>query len=184
MSATSTEPAAGAPGGFLPRAELLAKGLAALRIFVGLIAFTNGLAKLTGFRQIEIGPYRSNLINLESTRNILVNESRLSEVPLIKPIVNQLILPNFEVFKVLITVVELGVGAALILGLATRGAALVGLGQQLFLALLYASSNRWAFEQPHEYVPLLILTLVPAGRMWGLDGRLLRRRPALRRWPL
>jgi uncharacterized membrane protein YphA (DoxX/SURF4 family) len=93
------------------------------------------------------------------------------------------ILPNFGVFQILITVVELGVGAALILGLATRGAALVGLGQQLFLAALYATSNRWAFEQPHEYVPLFILAIVPAGRMWGLDGRLWRKRPALRHWP-
>ncbi len=31
------------------------------------------------------------------------------------------------------------------------------------------------FEQPHEWVPLLILTLVPAGRVWGLDGRFVRR---------
>lgn len=35
----------------------LAKGLAALRIFMGLILFTNGLAKLFSFRNIEIGPY-------------------------------------------------------------------------------------------------------------------------------
>ncbi|MGH9155619.1 MAG: hypothetical protein ACRD1K_07270, partial [Acidimicrobiales bacterium] len=63
----------------------------------------------------------------------------------------------------------------LILGLASRGAALLALGQHAFLALLYASSNRWLFEQPHEYVPLIILALVPAGRLRGLDGRL--------RWP-
>ena len=183
MDTASDEPASTAPVQFLPRAELLAKGLAALRIFVGLIAFTNGLAKLIGFRNIEIGPYKSNLINLESTRNILINESKISDVPLLKTIVNDVILANFDIFKLLITVVELGVGAALILGIATRGAALLGLGQQLFLAALYASSNRWAFEQPHEYVPLFVLALVPAGRMWGLDGRLWRRRPALRRWP-
>ena len=83
----------------------------------------------------------------------------------------------------LITAVELGVEAALVVGLATRAAALVGLGQQLFLQLVYLSSGRWMFEQPHEWVPLLILALVPAGRMWGIDGRQLRRRPSLRRWP-
>jgi len=33
---------------------------------------------------------------------------------------------------------------------ATRAAALVGLGQQLFLQLIYLSSGRWMFEQPHE----------------------------------
>ena len=72
----------------------------------------------------------------------------------------------------------------LVLGLMTRGAALVGLGQQLWLQLLYLSSGRWTFEQPHEWVPLLILALVPAGRVWGLDRRLAGR--GLRRprgWP-
>jgi hypothetical protein len=61
----------------------------------------------------------------------------------------------------------------------------VGLGQQLFLALVYASSNRWTFEQPHEYVPLVILALVPAGRYWGLDRRFARTAPDGRggRWP-
>jgi hypothetical protein len=69
------------------------------------------------------------------------------------------------------------------LDLASRGAALVALGQQLFLALVYFSSNRWLFEQPHEYVPLIVLAIVPAGRAWGLDAWLLRRYPSLRHWP-
>ncbi len=47
----------------------------------------------------------------------------------------------------------------------------------------HRSSNRWLFEQPHEYVPLVVLALVPAGRVWGLDARITRTRPALRRWP-
>jgi hypothetical protein len=43
------------------------------------------------------------------------------------------------------------------------------------LALVYFSSDRWLFEQPHEYVPLVILALVPAGRVWGLDAWAARR---------
>ncbi len=168
-------------------ARLLGKGLAGLRIFMGLILFANGLAKLLSFRTIEIGPYSSFLINREETRQILdfeVNKRNGgTDVPLLETITNDVILPNFDVFQWLITAVELGVGAALILGLATRGAALIGLGQQLFLQLVYLSSNRWAFEQPHEYVPLAILAAVPAGRYWGLDGWLVRIRPVLRRWP-
>ena len=39
------------------------------------------------------------------------------------------------------------------------------------------------FEQPHEYVPLIVLAIVPAGRMWGLDALLVRNIPAWRRWP-
>ncbi|CAN5565057.1 hypothetical protein BH24ACT24_BH24ACT24_05050 [soil metagenome] len=31
------------------------------------------------------------------------------------------------------------------------------------------------WEQPHEWVPMLILLLVPAGRVWGLDHRFVDR---------
>ncbi len=153
-------------------ASLLAKGLAALRIFFGLVLFTNGLAKLFSFRNIEIGPYRSFLINREEARSILQGEGAKNELPVIPGLVNDFILPNWEFFQWVVTAVELGVGAALIIGLATRGAALIGLGQQLFLQLMYLSSNPWMWEQPHEWVPLLILVLVPTGRVWGFDRRL------------
>lgn len=160
-------------------ARTLAKGMAALRIFFGLILFTNGLAKLLSFRDIDIGPYSSFLINREETRQILdfeVNKRNGgTDVPGLQTLANDVILPNFDVFQWIITAVELGVGAALILGIASRGAALVGLGQQLFLQLVYLSSSRWTFEQPHEWVPLLILALVPAGRVWGLDRRFVHR---------
>ena len=54
---------------------------------------------------------------------------------------------NWGVFEWLITFVEVGAGALLILGLATRGAALVGLGQQLFLPVVYLSQQvvGWPF---------------------------------------
>lgn len=160
-------------------ARTLGKGMAALRIFFGLILFTNGLAKLLSFRDIDIGPYSSFLINREETRQILdfeVNKRNGgTAVPGLQTLANDVILANFDVFEWIITAVELGVGAALILGIASRGAALVGLGQQLFLQLVYLSSSRWTFEQPHEWAPLLILALVPAGRVWGLDRRFVHR---------
>jgi len=156
----------------------MAKGLAVLRIFFGVILFANGLAKLFAFSSFTIGGYSANLVNLPIARAILAGDGgRRSEVPLVNGLVNDFILPNWSFFQVVITVVELGIGAALILGLASRGAALVGLGQQLFLAAVYFSSNRWMFEQPHEYVPLFILAVVPAGRVWGLCRRRLNTGP-------
>jgi uncharacterized membrane protein YphA (DoxX/SURF4 family) len=167
----------------IPDAAVLGRGLAALRIFIGVIFFANGLSKLFGFRNIEIGPYSTFLINREEARSILEGEAQRSEMPLIPSIVNDFILPNYGWLQWVLTFVELGVGALLIVGLLSRGAALVGLAQQLFLAALYASSGRWMFEQPHEYVPLVILALVPAGYVWGLDARLRMRRAIDRRWP-
>jgi uncharacterized membrane protein YphA (DoxX/SURF4 family) len=173
---------------------LFARGMAVIRIFFGVILLANGLAKLQpSLARIDLGPYHANLITRDGARGILsfgVNERRIREgapqgtqVPGLKPFVNDVVLANWGFFQWVVVLVEAGAGLLLILGLATRGAALVDLGQQLFLALVYFSSNRWMFEQPHEYVPLIVLAIVPAGRMWGLDARLVRGSPALRRWP-
>jgi uncharacterized membrane protein YphA (DoxX/SURF4 family) len=170
-------------------AQLLGRGLAALRIFFGLILLSNGLAKLLEFRNISLGPYKSFLINKAEARSILDYEVNRrggdgTDVPGLKAVVNDVVLPNWEAFRWVVTFVELGAGALLIIGLATRGAALIALGQQLFLQLVYFSSGRWAFEQPHEWVPLVILALVPAGRVWGLDRRFAGRgSKRFRGWP-
>ncbi len=181
-------------GGVLPSALTLGKGLAVLRIFMGLILLSNGLAKLFGFSKINVGPYVANLIDRDGARFILQFEvlenpaggQPGTSVPGLRPIA-EFVLDNWGFFGWALTAVEIGAGGLLILGLATRAAALPALGQQLFLALVYASGNRWVFEQPHEYVPLIILAIVPAGRVWGLDGPLLRRRGTdpreLRGWP-
>ncbi len=160
----------------------LQKAFAALRIFFGVILFANGLAKLFNFRSFSLGPYVANLVDRDLARTILLEEGDKTRLPLVESIADAMV-SQWGWVQWMVTLFELGVGALLIVGLATRGAALVDLGQQLFLAALYASSNRWAFEQPHEYIPLILLALVPAGRVWGLDGRLIARRPALRRWP-
>lgn len=178
------------PSPGLPPARQLGKGLAALRIFAGSILFANGLAKLVGITTVSIGPYQANLIDRAAMRFILrfeglenpANGGPGSEVPGVKPVV-RFLLANFDIIQWLVTAAELGLGGLLVIGLATRGAALLALTQQCLLALLYASSNRWLFEQPHEYVPLVILTLVPTGRIWGLDGRLGWRRARAGRFP-
>jgi uncharacterized membrane protein YphA (DoxX/SURF4 family) len=156
----------------------LARGLAVIRIFFGLILFSNGLAKLLSFREVFVGPYKGTLIDRPEARSILEFEVNRrggdgTDLPLLKPIVNDVILANWGLFQWVTTAVELGAGLALILGIATRGAALVALGQQLFLQLVYFSSARFMWEQPHEWVPLVVLAIVPTGRIWGFDARLL-----------
>jgi uncharacterized membrane protein YphA (DoxX/SURF4 family) len=165
------------------------RGLAAFRIYAGLVLFANGVSKLLDFRNIDLGPYEVFLIDRAEARSILDFEVNQrggdgTDVPLLKDLVNDVFLEYWDVFQWLVTALELGAGAALIVGLASRAAALLAFGQQFFLALVYASSGRWLFEQPHEWVPLLILALVPAGRVWGLDGRIVRRSGGrLDRWP-
>jgi uncharacterized membrane protein YphA (DoxX/SURF4 family) len=170
-------------------ARSLARGLAALRIFFGLILFSNGLAKLFSFTEVAIGPYKGTLIDRPGARAILDFEVNRrggdgTDLPLLKSLVNDVILANWGLFEWVTTALELGAGLALILGIASRGAALAALGQQLFLQLVYFSSARFMWEQPHEWVPLVILALIPSGRVWGLDRRFATR--GLRRlgnWP-
>jgi uncharacterized membrane protein YphA (DoxX/SURF4 family) len=161
-------------------AGALARGLAALRIFFGLILFSNGLAKLFSFTEVFVGPYKATLIDRPEARAILDFEVNKrggdgTDLPLLKTIVNNVMLDHWGIFQWVTTAIELGAGLALILGFASRAAALVGLGQQLFLQLVYFSSGRFMWEQPHEWVPLVILALVPAGRVWGLDARFVHR---------
>ena len=185
---TRTSTPAGDAQGTLPSAATLAKGLAVLRIFMGVVLFANGVAKLFEFRRIEVGPYVANLIDKAAARSILENGlgEQTRNIPGLQPVM-ELMVDHWAFVGWALTFTELVVGGLLIVGAATRLAALIGLGQALFLALVFATRNRWAFEQPHEYVPLVILSIVPSGRVWGLDGRLLRRRGTdpgeLRRWP-
>jgi uncharacterized membrane protein YphA (DoxX/SURF4 family) len=169
-------------------ARALARALAAIRIFFGLILFSNGLAKLLAFNAVSIGPYRASLIDRPEARGILDFEVNRrgggTDLPLLKTIVNNVMLAHWGLFEWVTTAIELGAGLALILGIASRGAALAALGQQLFLQLVYFSSGRFMWEQPHEWVPLVILAIVPAGRVWGFDARLAYR--GMRRldhWP-
>jgi uncharacterized membrane protein YphA (DoxX/SURF4 family) len=173
---------------------LFARGTAVIRIFFGIILVANGLAKLQpALGQIDLGPYHANLVTRDEARGILdfeVNKRRIREgaptgtqVPGVKLLVNDMILANWGFFQWVVILIEVGFGGMLLLGFAGRAAALVCLSQQIFLALVYVSSNRWMFEQPHDYVPLIVLAVVPAGRAWGLDVALLRRWPVLRRWP-
>lgn len=169
-------------------------GMTIIRIFFGIILFANGLAKLNSeWGRIDIGAYHANLITRSGARGILnfeVNERQIrkdaakgTQVPVLRRFVNGFVLKHWGIFNHVVTWTEVLVGAALILGLATRLSALADLGFQLFLALVYFSSNRWMFEQPHEYVPLIVLALVPAGRVFGLDALIVRRNPRLQRWP-
>ena len=164
----------------------LARGLAVLRIFFGLILFSNGLSKLFSFTHVFVGAYRATLVDRPEARAILAfnvdKKNGGTSVPLLRSIVDNLMLDHWGVFQWVTTAIELGAGLALILGIASRGAALVGLGQQFFLQLVYLSSARFMWEQPHEWVPLVILALVPAGMVWGIDRRLARNRERIR-WP-
>jgi uncharacterized membrane protein YphA (DoxX/SURF4 family) len=94
-----------------------------------------------------------------------------------KDFLEQTVLPNAALFATLQTWGEVAVGIGLVLGLATRLIALVG----LYLALNYGLASQWmTFGQQGFHLLLvtsmLILAGAGAGRAWGLDARLRRGR--------
>src|SRR5688572_13664980 len=169
MTTSSIPPPSAANGNDrLIDGPLFARGMAVLRIFFGLILFMNGLAKLdSDLGRIDIGWYHANLVTQDGARRILnfeVNDREIREgaprgtqVPGVRWITNDVILEHWDIFRWVVTFTEVIVGALLILGLLTRLSGLIALLFQLFIAAVYFSSNRWMFEQPHEYVPLIIL---------------------------
>ncbi len=175
-----------ADGPLLPSALSLARGLALLRGFMGLVFLLNGLAKLFEFHAVTIEPYVANLIDRSDTRfilNVEANKNARHALPGIRPLVNDVFLAHFGFFQWVFTAAELGIGLLLVLGLASRLGALLGLLQFGFLAALYFSNDRWLFEQPLDVVPLLLLVWLPSGRVWGLDGTRAVQDRLRGRWP-
>jgi uncharacterized membrane protein YphA (DoxX/SURF4 family) len=76
---------------------------------------------------------------------------------------------------------EISVGVLLIIGLLTRPVAFVGFG---FLASLWVSElgTSWIWELLVPVVASLGLAVGGAGRVWGIDALLARRRPASLWW--
>lgn len=111
------------------------------------------------------------------------NNNARHPLPGIRSLVNDVFLAHFGFWQWVFTVAEIGVGLLLVLGLASRLGALLGLLQSGFLAALYFSNDRWLFELPLEVVPLLLLLWLPSGRVWGLDGTAAVQRRLRGRWP-
>ncbi len=178
-----------ADGDVLPSARTLGKGLAVLRVFMGVVLFANGRGEAVRVpqdrgRPVRRQPDRQGGSALDPAERVRGRAGAQHPGAAARHGADGRQLGLRRLGPDLHRAV---VGGLLIVGAATRAAALVALGQALFLALVFATRNRWAFEQPHEYVPLIILAIVPAGRVWGVDGRILRRRRTaigeLRGWP-
>jgi thiosulfate dehydrogenase (quinone) large subunit len=86
-------------------------------------------------------------------------------------LVEHVVLPNFQPFGWLVLLTEMALGAFLLVGLATRWWALVGMAQTTVIALS-------ALNAPHEWVWSYVLMFLvhaalfacAAGRYGGLDG--------------
>lgn len=142
--------------------------IAVLRIYAGVFFAWHGFGKLS------TGDFSAGM------EGFLVGRQD-SSFSFYQPFIEYVVLPNKELFAALVTWGELAVGLALIVGLATRYAALSG----AFLALniWFTKGEGFFAGSNHDVVwtmIMLVLAFVPAGRIAGLDDGLSDRLPFLR----
>lgn len=106
--------------------------------------------------------------------------------PFWRHFLEKVVLPQAGLFAWLVVAGELAVGIGLVLGLFTRIAAAGG--ALLMLSVLLGTARPASGAEWHEWITagltvkfcLLLLVLILAtdpGRVWGLDGRMGRRKP-------
>jgi uncharacterized membrane protein YphA (DoxX/SURF4 family) len=156
--------------------------MCALRVFTGLVWLSNGLAKLFEVGTFDLGFFSFKLITKDAARSIATSASGKTGIAPLADFYRDLVLPNWGFFGVFLTVAELAVGVGLIFGIATRLAAVGGLLLigPIWIMLWHAGGYLWEYPA-EDLFPLLLLVIVPAGRVGGLDARLAERFAG--RWP-
>lgn len=159
------------------------------RVTFGLLFLSNGLAKLPGFEELDYAPFPGFLISYDGARNSLDSDTDSHPIGLYRDFVDNVIIENFAPFGAALVVTEIGIGILLVAGIFSSAAALIG-----FLTIFhiwfanwgrYGNRSLWAWEGPIEWLPLLALTFLAAGRFYGLDAFVASKLPPrLRRWPL
>jgi uncharacterized membrane protein YphA (DoxX/SURF4 family) len=159
--------------------------LAVLRIVVGAWFLKAVWTKLTVQFAWGIIPYPA-----VSQRFIAFQPKRVAEFAHGNPVdwytqfLDGTVLPHAQLFAHLQAYGEVAVGLTLLLGFGIGLTALIG----LFLALNYGLATQWMSFGQQGFHVLLITSMIMflgarAGRVWGLDGLILRQvSPSSRRW--
>ncbi len=179
-TSTSADPAARAHAGPLISSRLVHAGFFALRIYVGLVFFSNGLAKALNRQNTTWGPLSFSLITRGSAHDIAQSAAGHSHIAGLSAFYRTTVIPHWGFFGVFLTVAELAVGVALLVGILTRVASIGGLLliAPIWVMLWHTGDYLWAY--PADLAPLVLLAVIPTGRILGLDGPLHRRIP---HWP-
>lgn len=97
--------------------------------------------------------------------------------PWYRPIVNTLLIPHAHILGTFVVVSEVSIGMLLILGLATRAAAIVAIAHLANYEAAKGSPPWQPGIDQSDIVLALIVLVCAAGRVYGLDGMIHRRFP-------
>ncbi len=162
--------------------RLMARAFTALRIFTGLVWFSNALAKVFEIGNFDWGFISFNLVTKGVAQAIATDASSKTYIAPLGAAYRDIVLPNWGFFGVFLTVAELAIGLGLLFGVATRLAAVGGLLllSPIWLMLLHTGGYLWEYPA-EDLFPLTLLAIAPAGRYRGFDSRLVTRFG--NRWP-
>jgi thiosulfate dehydrogenase (quinone) large subunit len=139
--------------------------IATVRIGIGLLWIQNASWK-----------YPPDFGQGDPPSGLYVFTSYAVEHPVFPPyawLVEHLVLPNFAFFGWVVLLVESALGAFLLIGLATRFWALVGIAQTLAITLSVLNApNEWAWSYLLMLLAHIAIFATAAGRYFGLDGLL------------
>lgn len=162
--------------------RLMARAFAALRIFTGLVWLSNALAKTFDVGNYDWGFFSFNLITLGSAQGIATDAAAKTAIEPLGALYENLVLPNWGAFGPFLTVAELAIGLGLVFGVASRLAAVGGLLLLTPIWVMLWDRGQYLWTYPAEDLfPLLLLAIVPAGRVLGFDKTLAKRFHG--RWP-
>ena len=143
-----------------PHGRLRLWPIVLLRLYTGVFFAWHGIGKISRG-------------NFSDSLGGFLNRSLESAFGFYRPFIEAVVLPNKALFASLVAYGELLLGVALILGLATRYAAFAGVF--LMANFWFAKGGGVLAGSNHDVVwmvILLVLGLVPAGRIAGLDDGL------------
>ena len=148
-----------------------ARAAAAVRVATGVIFIAEGYSKASG--DFVRGGFGGR-----------VRETASKAWPVWAGFLRDVVLPNAAAIGWLVAAGELAVGIGLVLGLWTRAAGAGGalLVLTFLLGQFYAPGGSWAdwiiagLVSKFALLLLVLLALVDAGKTWGMDGRVRRRR--------
>ena len=143
-----------------------------LRVFTGLVWLSNGLAKVFVKGSYDLGFFSFNLVTTSTARGILTGAAHTTWVRPLGGFYEYAVLPHWGLWSVVSTLAELAIGTGLILGIASRVAAVGGLLLIGPVWIMLWHTNQYLWLYPWDLFPLVLLAIAPAGRHRGFDSRL------------
>ncbi|MEC3980492.1 hypothetical protein [Amycolatopsis sp. H20-H5] len=156
-------------------------GFAALRIGFGVNWLSNAIAKLIGKTTFGGGWFSFNLVDRDVAHGILQQAAGSTPISPLRGFYTDVVLANWGFFQWFLTFTELAIGIGLLFGIASRLASVGGLLLLTPIWIMLLGTNQYFWTYPLDVLPLVLLAIIPTGRVAGFDRALATRFKA--RWP-